>query len=263
VEIDDGGTQSYHGLLLSATWRIKGLSVAGNYTWSHCIGFPITTLQTYSAAYQHAPGQVSGPVNRRLDYSDCISPLPDIRQIANITVVANTPTFSNVWVRRLASGWTFSSIISTRTGSALIPNLGSDGALDGIFASSGTFPIPQRPQQVLLDVAAPNQGQSCSFAPCVSWFNPAAFATPAVGTLSNMAIAPLRGPGFWEWDQMVSRQFQVTERQRVEFRVEAFNVTNSVRLGNPSLVFSSLSSFGRITSDVGPRIMQLALKYVF
>jgi hypothetical protein len=90
----------------------------------------------------------------------------------------------------------------------------------------------------------------------------------------------LRAPGFWEWDQTVVRQFRITENQHLEFRVEAFNVTNSVRLyitpGNMEGAATNLSSgqFGRITSDAsttgstsptgnGGRIMQLALKYVF
>ena len=89
----------------------------------------------------------------------------------------------------------------------------------------------------------------------------------------------MRAPGFWEWDQTISRQFRITENQHLEFRVEAFNVTNSVRFyitpgaGDAAVNLSS-GQFGRITSATsttgstsptgnGGRIMQLALKYVF
>ena len=86
---------------------------------------------------------------------------------------------------------------------------------------------------------------------------------PAPGTYGNMGVGTLRGPGFWDWSQTVSRRFQVAEGQQVEFRAEAFNVTNSVRLGNP-IVNLSGGQFGKITtSNGGPRIMQFALKYVF
>jgi hypothetical protein len=55
----------------------------------------------------------------------------------------------------------------------------------------------------------------------------------------------------------------VVEGQQVEFRAEAFNVTNSLRLGNPNVTVSG-GQFGRITSsNGGPRIMQFALKYIF
>jgi hypothetical protein len=96
-----------------------------------------------------------------------------------------------------------------------------------------------------------------------NYLNPAAFAIPAPGTYGNVGAFNILGPGFWEWDEAVSRQFQVKEGQTLEFRAEAFNVTNSVRPGNPGISLGSANTFGRITSDVGPRIMQFALKYVF
>jgi hypothetical protein len=72
------------------------------------------------------------------------------------------------------------------------------------------------------------------------------------------------GPGFWEWDEAVSRQFRVRETQSIEFRAEAFNVTNSLRRGNPGTTFSNANTFGVInTSAGGPRILQFALKYAF
>jgi len=51
---------------------------------------------------------------------------------------------------------------------------------------------------VLTDVYAGNEGQSCSPAPCVSYLNPNAVATPAIGTYGNMGVANFRAPGFWE-----------------------------------------------------------------
>jgi hypothetical protein len=70
------------------------------------------------------------------------------------------------------------------------------------------------------------------------------------------------GPGIWTIDMAVSRSLQVREGQRVEFRAEAFNVTNHFQKGNPVADFSS-PTFGRILTAGAPRIMQFALKYVF
>ena len=120
------------------------------------------------------------------------------------------------------------------------------------------------------------KGQSCSPAPCVNDLNPAAFALPTLGTYGNMAMGVLRAPRFWEWDQTVSRQFKITEGQRIEIRAEAFNVTNSVRFAAPIAANLNVTSgnFGRITTSQSTtgsttatgnsgRIMQFALKYVF
>jgi hypothetical protein len=76
-------------------------------------------------------------------------------------------------------------------------------------------------------------------------------------------VGSLRGPAFWQWDQAVSRQFEIAKGQRIEIRAEAFNVTDSLRLGSP-VVDVSNARFGQIlSSNGGPRIIQLALKYIF
>jgi hypothetical protein len=190
--------------------------------------------------------------------------LLDRRHVGNVTLVATSPKYpGNSWLHRAASNWTASTIFQTYSGAPLVPQIGSDQAYNGIGSGQGNITIPQRPDQVLPDVTATNRGQGCLPGPCVSWFNPAAVALPAAGTYGNMGLGSIRGPGFWEWDQTVSRKIQVTEGQQVEFRVEAFNVTNSVRLGTPNVSLSG-GQFGRITSSAGgPRIMQFALKYIF
>ena len=150
--------------------------------------------------------------------------------------------------------------------------------MNSLFVALGNYPIPQRPNQVLVDTAAPDKGQACANqSPCISYLNRAAFAQPAPGTYGNVGVGTLRSPGFWEWDQSVSRQFKLTESQRLEIRAEAFNVTNSVRLyiaNNAAALNLSSGQFGRITTAAsttgttaatgnGGRIIQFAMKYIF
>ena len=94
------------------------------------------------------------------------------------------------------------------------------------------------------------------------WLNPAAFAQPTVGTLGNMGRNNLRLPGTWQFDVALSRVFQFRETQSMEFRAEAYNLTNSFR---PGTINTNLSSgqFGQIRTSLEPRIMQFALKYIF
>jgi hypothetical protein len=94
-----------------------------------------------------------------------------------------------------------------------------------------------------------------------SFLNPA-FALPALGSNGNMATGNIEGPGTWSFDLALSRTFRLTERQNIEVRAEAFNVSNSLRRLNPTINFSS-GTFGQITTASDPRILQFAIKYVF
>ena len=84
----------------------------------------------------------------------------------------------------------------------------------------------------------------------------------------------MEGPGFFDVDVALSRRFPITERQSLEIRWETFNVENRVNFVNPgtagiaavgtsNTVLGSGPTFGMISSDVAPRIMQFAVKYVF
>ena len=95
-----------------------------------------------------------------------------------------------------------------------------------------------------------------------NYLNPRAFELPAFGTLGNVGVGSVAGPGTWQFDAAVSRTFQVRETQKLEVRAEAFNVTNSLHMENPTTNLSS-NIFGQVTSAKDPRIMQFALKYYF
>lgn len=96
-----------------------------------------------------------------------------------------------------------------------------------------------------------------------NYLNHAAFAQPTVpGTFGNLGALNISGPGMFRIDMGLTRAFRVHEGQTVEFRGEAFNMANHVNLGTPTLILSS-TIFGQIQSSADPRILQLALKYVF
>jgi hypothetical protein len=94
------------------------------------------------------------------------------------------------------------------------------------------------------------------------YLNPAAFRQPTGGKPGNMGQGSVLGPGTWQFDVALSREFPIGETQRFELRGEAFNVTNSLRINNPDSTFES-GTFGQIRSARDPRIMQFALKYFF
>jgi hypothetical protein len=96
-----------------------------------------------------------------------------------------------------------------------------------------------------------------------NYLNPAAFALPAPGTYGNMGTGNVEGPAYWGLDMALFRTFQpFRENQKLEARFEAFNVTNSLRPGDPNTIFGA-SGFGQILTAADPRLMQFSLKYLF
>jgi hypothetical protein len=83
----------------------------------------------------------------------------------------------------------------------------------------------------------------------------------------NVGSDILLGPGQFNWDIGMVKNTKVGgihEDANLEFRAELFNGFNHPQWSNPSANVANPATFGVITSEsVGPRIMQLALKYSF
>lgn len=83
----------------------------------------------------------------------------------------------------------------------------------------------------------------------------------------NSGAGVILGPGNFNWDISIVKNFRITERQQVIFRTEFFNAFNHAQFSNPpaaDLAVSTPSTFGQITTtSVNPRILQFALKYIF
>ena len=104
---------------------------------------------------------------------------------------------------------------------------------------------------------------ACHAAPCVNYLNVAGFALPAIGAFGNVGKGALTGPNLVNWDFGEFKNFPVTERVRLQFRVEFFNILNHANFSLPSASVSS-GSFGQILStSTDPRIGQLGIKVLF
>jgi len=264
MEWNAGGNQHYEGLLLSVQRRLaRNVSANVNWTLSHCIG--------QALGYNTKPEQTAmDPINYNRP-GNCDS---DRRDIFNLTVVAETPKFSNKAMKLAASGWKVSGIYKFQSGTPLAIQDGSDISLSTINH--------QQPDLIQPDNVY--SGQSC--ARCF-YLNKSAFQTQDKGVPAGTQI-PFTGnlgwnsvvsPNFWDLDLGVSRVFQITERQGIELRADAFNLTNSfvskmsdtaafgTNYGNPATGpnFSLINNaqFGQILGAQLTRKIQFALKYTF
>ena len=116
------------------------------------------------------------------------------------------------------------------------------------------------------------------------WINPAAFepafgndpnfwanytqTDPRAWTFGNMKprTDAIRGPGFWNLDSSLMKDFHLVEERYFEFRWEVFNVLNLTRFDVQSLNLSitNASTFGDYSALLtNPRTMQFALRYEF
>ena len=89
-----------------------------------------------------------------------------------------------------------------------------------------------------------------------------AFSVPAAYTYGNSGRNILYGPGFFNWDAVVMRNFSVRERLNLQLRGEFFNLTNTPAFGNPVSNIQAPNA-GQILSAGEPRDVQIALKLIF
>ena len=95
------------------------------------------------------------------------------------------------------------------------------------------------------------------------WFRTSAFSQPAQWTIGNAGRGLVWGPGLRSLDMTISKYFTITERIRMQFRGEAYNLSNGPYFAQPN-VTNGAGTFGRITAvSNSARQVQLALKLNF
>ena len=122
--------------------------------------------------------------------------------------------------RRLLGNWELSGINQMQSGSPFSVRQNVDYA--GVGAGSGNQ---------FWNLTGDPSLEPTAFVNDATWFNKAAFAQPAAGTFGQQPRNILRNPGFWEWDLGIRKNFPVTEKQRLQFRTEMFNVVNHPNWG--------------------------------
>lgn len=247
------GDSNYHALQLKWEKRFShGLSMLAHYTWSKMID-----------NVSHSSGNVSW-----LGGSTSLQNIWDLRgerslsshDIASRGVVAGSYELPVGRGRRfgsgmnrvldwIAGGWNLSGMLLMQSGMP-IQVLQSGGAIwDGT----------QRPN-LIGDPSTSGRVQDR----LTGYFNRSAFSQPA-SDVPGTAPRNLnyRGPGISTLDAAILKNITTREGQRFEFRLEATNFTNTPMFGDPAASFGAVN-FGQITGTrIGPRNMQIGLKYYF
>lgn len=191
----------------------------------------------------------------------------DMRHSAVISLVwlLNYYHGESRFVRGVLNEWSVSPIVSAHSGMPFTLTSGSDYNLDGISGNDR----PNRVPGTSLGVANPGPAE---------WFNTGAFCDNNGGTKNAcptglVGIGPngqdgnagrnsLYGPGFYQWDLAVFRDFPIHERMKLQLRAEAQNVFNIANLSNPGTTLGT-ATFGVISSAGTMRELQLGLRLTF
>jgi hypothetical protein len=108
------------------------------------------------------------------------------------------------------------------------------------------------------------------------WFNTSAFSCPGLTNGVNCGTFPaaswglyghaqtgiIRGPGQEIYNMALFKTFDFWEKAHLEFRAEAFNAFNHTNPNNPNTSLSN-ANYGKVTSALDPRLMELALRLKF
>ncbi len=230
----------YHSLQLRLERRAeRGGYLLASYTFSK-------GLTDGQSGLGGDPGTVYFPILE--GNADKASNNTDLRHNLRISYLYELPFGSSLTgvAGALLHGWNINSILLAHSGYPLAMSVSSN--------QSGTA-LGNRPNRVC-------DGR-LSNASIDRWFDTTCFQSPAVGTLGNAARTTLFGPGRWNVDLAVSKNFAVTETNRLEFRAEFFNAFNHAQFDVPNTSIGNFAA-GRISATTAsPRQIQFALKYVF
>ena len=230
-----GGSGNYNAFIADLRHDLSHhLQLRANYTWSKNLDDGSAWNTSVSS---NTPAFVEVPSLPHLDYGPAAT---DILQIVAINGTYVLPVgrgetyFSNSVgvVSHLISGWSLSTIASLLTGFPFSPQLGYNPT------GSGDSRNPVRPN-LNPNFSGPLYAKGSTAQKVTQYFNPAAFSAPAYGTVGNVSRDSLTGPGFANWDFSLLKSTQLTERTRLQFRAEFFNIFNHTNLQLPNEVVYS------------------------
>jgi hypothetical protein len=149
----------------------------------------------------------------------------------------------------ILGGWQFTNILSLSSGFPRNPNTGTDRANLGHG--------DQRPDPVAGQ--DPNDGPKT----IQQWFNTSAFVLQPQFEYGDAVRNSLFGPGIFNFDMSILRNFTLGGSKSLQFRLEAFNTFNQPVWNDPNTSVTS-SQYGQITSTRKPmRELQLGVKFGF
>jgi hypothetical protein len=238
---DNVGNSTYEAAALKVEKRLShGLTVNGALTFSKLLddASSVFSQTIFTGPVLNTTGAADA-FNRHLE-KDVSS--GDIPKVFALGWVYDIP---RLWK---LSGWQVAGLVRIQAGDAVAVTQATNN-------NSSLGYAVQRPNRT----ANPNDFKGRTVA---RYFNAAAFTAVPQFVIGNSSRNPVRGPGLQNADLMIGKTFRITERFNLEFRAEAFNVSNTPPLNDPNGSFGS-AAFGSITAAGNPRDFEFVAKLHF
>ncbi|MFY9559686.1 MAG: carboxypeptidase regulatory-like domain-containing protein [Terriglobales bacterium] len=247
---------SYHALEASAHKRFShGVSFLAAYTFSKSIDYASSFNMTGSAARPVAGENdlVQNPYDLAAERGRSLF---DARHRFVLSYQWSLPFWQtpHTWYQYALGSWQINGIATAMSGTPFTVFDSNDYSLQGGAPEISGFQS-NRPNLV----GNPNSGPKTP----AEWFNKAAFEQISEpGTFGTAGRNIVQGPGYANWDFSALKNFKVTESKQFQFRAEFFNVLNHTNFRLPDGDISS-PNFGHIQAAQSPRLIQLALKFLY
>jgi hypothetical protein len=247
---ESSGSATYRALQASITRRFSnGLSFNANYAWSRLIDDIVSPQNPFASwDLERAHG------DREIPHNLSINALYELPFGAGKRWGNSGGLLSDV-----IGGWQFNGVVLAHSGRPYSVTLGT-------VTRSGTgWTVNQRPNLVSgVDHVGATNGPT-------GWLNLAAFSDPGTGTFGNLGRNTERGPGFLQADVSLFKNVPLGDNQKVQLRVEFYNVVNRLQLPPvPNANFLASASFGQFFNTFGrteglgtSRQIQFAVRYLF
>ncbi|MGC0775575.1 MAG: carboxypeptidase regulatory-like domain-containing protein [Candidatus Acidiferrum sp.] len=251
-----GGDSIYHSLQLKFQKRLaKHFTTLAAFTWGKLLtddsGSPLSFIGYHAQTVQDW---------RNLNLERSISS-QDLSYVFSWQTSYDLPIgrdrFLNLnrWGNRIFGGWTLNSIVFFSSGT---PIASPSGTGDPYFS--------QR-----TDIAC-NPGKNAPHT-AAQWFSYTCFSEPTSQFSPGTApayLSDVRTDGGHNWDASIFKIIPLTERAKLQLEFAAYNVTNSVQYGYPSVFWNpnptpaNMGGFGQVTSAANtPRQLQFAARFFF
>jgi Carboxypeptidase regulatory-like domain len=244
-ERSNEGKSKYQSLQMKVDRRFNhGLMVTNSYTLSKAMDL-VNENGTIGTPIDFSKSWGRSNFDRTHNYA--------LTTIYDLPVGPNRKWLTDGLASKILGGWQISTLFVAQSGTPL-----------SITASGTALNTPGNTAYADLNGTQKVLG---GLGPGNLYFDPTVYAQPTAGTQGNMSRnSGVEGPGFWQLDGALFKRFTISGSKYAEFRVDAFNVTNSARWGNPNTGFSTASgnTFGQVTGVTGSqRSIRFGGRFVF